>query len=322
MDKAKKNKIWRRLSEGRSLADVGVAVRDGRYDLTGISVETPKIIRTTQTPTGNVAKISGITKIERARWTRLDFTSAKLAHLLFLGCSIEDCVFDQSCCSDWGVWNTEFIRCSFRGTDLKDSALGAVDDFGRRNRFVEVDFSAADMRRTVWQAAQMNGCAFHDTKLDRVDFGTTVFVDCIFSGELRETIFSRKGFRGERFPPNDMERVNLSRASLRLVEFRGTSLDTAILPSGDDHIVIENLEEVLARLIPLVAAQQRVGWRSVRILLESMKKWAGAGQKRNVLSKSDIVEQVGPDGLSQFLQLLSKAVHGSKSQIDGRKQVD
>ena len=91
---------------------------------------------------------------------------------------------------------------------------------GRRNTYVGVDFTEADLRGTAYVAAAFERCLFRKTKLLKVNFGTSTFADCRFEGQLREVIFWRsnlfaRGFPEDAFPPNEMVNVDFSRAQLR-----------------------------------------------------------------------------------------------------------
>jgi hypothetical protein len=105
------------------------------------------------------------------------------------------------------------------------------------------------------------------------------FTDCSFEGELSGVLFYRTGFRGERFPPNEMKRVDFRRAKLPWTEFRGLDLDEVFFPEDDDHIVIDRYPETLDRLLAHFCGRSDMGSRRLATRFEHRKKWLGPHQR-------------------------------------------
>lgn len=211
--------IWKQLTQGRRLDGIGASKIGKRYDLRNLHVAEPYPIKKMRTNIADVTFLRGITSIEDAIWRSIDFSFSRLPGLRFLRCHIDDCVFDHCQMRDLRVWGTKFSNVSFRSADLRDGSLGGVDR-GERTSFRNADFTAADLRDIGCNAAEFVGCDFSHAKLDKVDFQSSTFTDCIFEGELREVLFYRRGFEGEQFPPNEMTRVDLRGAKLRWSQFR------------------------------------------------------------------------------------------------------
>jgi uncharacterized protein YjbI with pentapeptide repeats len=170
-----------------------------------------------------------------------------------------------------------------------------------------VDFTGADMRGTMYGAAEFLRCKFNRAKLKKVDFQSSTFTDCSFEGELRGVLFYRTGFRCERFPPNEMKRVDLRRAKLRWSEFRRLDLDEVLFPEDDDHIVVESFPETLERLLAYFRGRSDFGSRKLTARFELDKKWLGSRQRIGVLNKQDLMESVGEEGLETVLQIIGSA---------------
>ncbi|MGP0059295.1 MAG: pentapeptide repeat-containing protein [Beijerinckiaceae bacterium] len=172
------------------------------------------------------------------------------------------------------------------------------------NLFNDVDFTSADLRKTVYVAAGFTGCKFTNTKLDKVDFQSSNFTDCAFEGELREVIFCRKGFKGENFPENRMARIDLSRARLRWTEFRGLDLKDVYFPKDDEHIIVENFPEVLEKLLNFFKSMSDNGSKRLAAALKNRRKWLGTNQTVGIFNKADLVEIAGEEGLQSFMRII------------------
>jgi hypothetical protein len=201
------------------------------------------------------------------------------------------------------MWGTTVADTSFRSADLRKSALGGVDG-KKRNHFRMCDFTKADMRQTAHVSADMTGCVFSDTNLSKVDFQGTVFEDCRFEGALSEVLFCRQAFRGESFPANEMKGVDLSRAHLRYVEFRGLDMRDVRWPEGDDYVIIDDYVATLDRLLNVLKGGESVSHRKLGAILAMQRKWAGAHQRVGVLSKPDLIDVAGKQTVEELLRLV------------------
>jgi uncharacterized protein YjbI with pentapeptide repeats len=214
-------------------------------------------------------------------------------------------VFDGCELHDLRVWRTEFSNVTFRSADLREAVLGGTSkEDSTRNSFHDVDFTRADMRGSVYGAAEFVRCKFNHAKLNKVDFQSSTFVDCSFEGELREVVFNSRGYKGERFPANEMKRVDLRRAKLRSTEFRGLDLSDVLLPEDDDHIVVENYPETLDRLLAYFGGRSDLSSRALTIHFEHDKKWLGPRQKVGLLNKHDLVKWGGEDGFEAVMRII------------------
>lgn len=302
--------VWERLIGGKSLEGLGLSIKDGRIDLSGLFIPDPIVTNQFSTKIADVKVLGNLIKIKKANWNALDFTGSRLNHFLFFDSIINDCIFDKCSCQNWGMWGTTISNTRFHATDLRDSALGGIDK-GKRNVFRKVDFTKGDLRRIACTSAEFIDCLFRDTKLNKVNFGGSQFVRCTFEGELREVCFNRYGFRAEKLPPNEMIDVDFSRAQLRTVEFRELDLDKVRFPEDEDHVILTNYPEALDRIIGYFKGKTDVSSRMLVADLGCLRKWVGPRQRQGVLNKKDLVEGLPPGGeeelIKKILELISES---------------
>jgi uncharacterized protein YjbI with pentapeptide repeats len=325
IDQSLKLEGWRRLANDQSLADLSIPPKNGRLDLTGLVLPEPRIVQRWQTALANVAQVELNGVFRKARLRNLDFSGSKLPSLHFTECEISNCIFDRCDLRDLRLCDTTFRDCTFHKANLRDGALGAATVSGpfagKRNSFIGVDFSKADLRKTVYVAADFERCLFRNTILDKVGFGTSTFVDCQFEGELREVLFWRsdlfaRGLAENAFPPNEMKNVDFSHARLLDVEFRGLTLDQVKLPLDDEHIVINDLPMVLDKIISALHGQADETARVLTAYLGIVRKWAVPGA-RGVLNKRSIAEAVNGEAVERLVTLIEKYGSGEKPERHG-----
>jgi uncharacterized protein YjbI with pentapeptide repeats len=304
MDANVQSEVWSRLIESKPLSDMGLGSIGGRFDIRGTCAPSPMTDKSYRSPFGEVHQLVGAVTIRGATWKSLDFSNSRMEALRFFGCTIDDCVFDRCSCRDWRLWSTTVSDSRFHSADLRQSGLGGIQG-GIRNAYRNVDFSEADLRSTAYHAAEFTNCTFKNTRLDGVDFQTSVFTNCHFEGVLREVQFHRRGFRGDAFPPNEMLRVDFSRAKLRWVEFRGLDLESVRFPEDDEHIVLNDYRAALGRLLDTLKCRTDLAGRRLASALEMARKWAGPRQQRGVLNTRDLFEMCGTEEeLNRFLDLI------------------
>lgn len=221
-------------------------------------------------------------------------------------CEIHNCRFDDCRFEDLRVWSSKFSDTSFVGAGLRRAALGGAQE-DRRTVFSNVNFTNADLRQSMYQAAAFEGCVFKNAKLFKIDFQSSTFSDCTFEGQLREVMFYRRGFRGELFPANEMKNVDFSRAKLRFVEFRGLDLDQVKLPIDPNHIIVAPYLETLDRMIAALRAEDDPTTRVIVAYLGHERKWVGPNQIQGVLNIEDLREVDGEIGVQRVLSLLRES---------------
>jgi uncharacterized protein YjbI with pentapeptide repeats len=307
MDPSRASEVWSRLVSGRPLDDLGLPVVGGRVDLRGLAAPEPSTVRQYTTPTANVKELGNLVVIQGARWTNLDFTKGQLKSLRLHDSKIENCCFDGAKCSDWRIWGTSISNTSFKTADLRKAALGGVDGV-RRNAFYRVDFTKADLRQTVNKSADFVDCTFSDSKLVKVDFQGSVFVNCAFSGDLVEVSFHRTAFGGEKLPPNEMLNVDFANARLRSVEFRGLDLDTVTLPDDNEHIIVHDYARTLDHALVALKERSDMGSKQLAAYLGVYRKWAGRSQKKGVFHRGDLIKASSEEAVAEFLRIVEISV--------------
>jgi hypothetical protein len=208
------------------------------------------------------------------------------------------------------MWTTRIEDVTFRSTDLRQSALGGIVE-NHTNAFHRVSFIECDMRQTAYTSARFSECTFRSTRLDNVNFQGSIFEDCTFEGELKEVCFNRTGFGAEKLSPNDMVRVDFSRASLRSVEFRNLDLNEVRFPTDEEHIVLNNYPRMLDIVLQKLQTQDGMTSKKLAAYLGVYRRWAGPRQQRGSLNKNELLEVGGEQGLRLFLSILES--EGSKS---------
>jgi hypothetical protein len=172
---------------------------------------------------------------------------------------------------------------------------------GVRNTFVGVDFSEANLSGTIYEAAAFEGCLFSNSKLVKIDFQTSAFTNCRFEGELDDVLFYRHGFKGEKYPPNEMVNVDFSRARLKHVGFRGLMLDRVRLPNDDEHLVLKNFDTTLAQMAGALQRQSDPIAKKLVAFIGLKRKWAVPNQAQGYISVLDLADIVGQDGVKRFV---------------------
>src|ERR1041385_6137307 len=238
-----------------------------------------------------IKALEGILELRGIHWKGIDFSNCRLDSLRFFDCTVEDCSFEGGRCQDWRMWRTTVSNTSFRKTDLRKSVLGGVSPRETtRNSFRSIDFTKADLRKTVYVSADMIDCLFAETNLTKVDFQGTIFKNCVFSGPLNEVIFYRNDFQGERFPPNEMKGVDFQGATFHHVEFRNLNMNEVKWPESNQHIVLSNYKACLKKMIEALSNRTDVQSKKLQAILKTKLKWAGHNQREGVLSKLDLLE--------------------------------
>ena len=194
--------VWTRLLQGEPLDGIPLGKRDGRIDLRGLRAPDPTVLRTLEVAGDRMSLLDLKSVARNVPWRRLDFTGARLNGLRLTNVIAEDCIFDDCEMRDLRMWGCSVHSTSFKGANLRQAVLGGVLN-DQLNSFSHVDFSNADLRKSVYQAASFTDCDFSGARLENLDFQSSAFKRCRFAGELSDVMFYRRGFRCEAFPPND-----------------------------------------------------------------------------------------------------------------------
>lgn len=290
--------IWDRLLAGKPLDGLGLETRDGRVDVRGLEFSEPTVMRRFQFHGRTIAETdSGV--INAMKCCNLDFSCSRLAGLRLMRCLVENCRFDGCDLQGVRIWGSSFRHVSFKGANFHGSLLGGAQE-GVRNAFVEVDFSEANLTGTTYEAAAFERCTFSNAKLVKIDFQSSTFTDCCFEGQLDDVLFYRQGFKGEKFPPNEMANVDFSQARLKHVGFRGLVLDRVRLPNDDEHIVLKNFATTLDQMVLALQAQDDPIAKKLVAFIGIKRKWVVPNQAQGHISVPDLADLVGKEGVERF----------------------
>ncbi|MEU6024176.1 hypothetical protein [Micromonospora sp. NPDC047134] len=168
-----------------------------------------------------------------------------------------------------------FVRCRFDGLRFQDVALGSGMDL---SQYVECSFDGAVLTGTAGYS-RFIGCTFRNSEIRDLTAGYLELVDCLFSGRIRSTTFwgapppgSAERFtsdlaflakQGRAEPPgyralalresNKFHGNDFSGVDLVGVDFRyGIDLTRQRLPTGSDHLYLEDAEAALHRALALL----------------------------------------------------------------------
>jgi uncharacterized protein YjbI with pentapeptide repeats len=307
--------IWDRLLAGKPLDGLGLEKRDGRIDVRGLELPEPTVLRRFKFHGVAIVTVdSGI--IHGMKWRNLDFSDSKLADLRLMRGLIENCRFDDCDLQAVRIWATSFRNVSFKGANLRGSVLGGAHE-GVRNTFVDVDFSEANLTGTIYEAAAFERCTFRKAKLVKIDFQTSGFKDCLFEGELDDVLFYRQGFKGEKYPPNEMANVDFSCATLRHVGFRGLMLDRVRLPNDDEHIVLRDFAATLDQMVTALQRPSDPVATKLVAFIGIKRKWAAPNQAQGYINVSDLADLVGQEGVKRLLAAIPMGAR-VEAQTGGR----
>lgn len=150
-----------------------------------------------------------------------------------------------------GVAESRFIRCSFERLRTPKVCFGAGPT---QSVYVECSFDHSRFKANAPGNARFERCTFRDVKIDYMIGQGLEFIDCVFTGQLKEVVFwgsvgmdqlvGAYGRETNEFTGND-----LSGATLIDTGFRGgVDLTKNILPLGIGTLVALDGAETLARV--------------------------------------------------------------------------
>jgi uncharacterized protein YjbI with pentapeptide repeats len=269
--------VLARMSSLDSLADLALGEHEGRVDLRGFAVPQPEVIAEAYAaeagPDGAATvlrQMSGLVEFRGIELANLDLSHSHLDHLRFDDAVLTDCLFDSARCRDWRAWHFTVERSSFRGADLRDSAIGTWQE-QTGNSYRDVTFADADLRGIVCLAASFTDCDFSGVRLDQAEFNGCDFVRCKFAGPLDEVRFlADPGGIGGKTTAGVMREADFSQATLRLVEFGGYPMDDVVLPEESDaQVVVRHYPCVVRRALELLSEDFTPETRQLRTRLRT-----------------------------------------------------
>jgi uncharacterized protein YjbI with pentapeptide repeats len=236
----------------------------------------------------------------------VDIFESDLSGVSLDRCEIVRAGFNGVFCRDWRCFALTAERSSFERVDFRRTVF-APGGQGGFTVFRGVVFTKVDFRRVVFASVQFQDCDFRFCNLKGIDFGGSVFESCRFEGVLDGVVFNRLGPGGTPgIGINEMRDVDLSRATLKSVEFRNLDLTDTKLPSGDCHVLVRSYRARLAAAIDkLDALGSSSDYRALSAYLAVYLRWAGPNQVWGVLHIPEMKRVGGEDAVNQVLPVLS-----------------
>ncbi len=234
-------------------------------------------------------------------WRDIDFTGSDFGEAMFVGCEISNCIFERANCQNIGFWDVRLAGCNFNHANLRSSVWGALSsEQPRPNVFKECTFDCADLRDTVHFAEQYYSCSFRNSRLRKLQLDGTVFKDCVFEGALDQLMFLKRSSRGPDLPENSMEGCDLSKCTLKFVEFRNMNLTNTRLPLGGVHIFLPRGPE------DLLEWSRRLGEDSITLgALGFIKFLAETCGTPSIIAESDITKNFSKEQIDLLRRVAS-----------------
>lgn len=150
-----------------------------------------------------------------------------------------------------GVVESRFTRCSFERLRAPRVCFGAG---GSQSVYVECSFDHSRFKANAPGNARFERCTFRDVKIDYMIGDGLEFIDCVFTGQLKEVVFwgsvgMQKLARAYGRVTDEFTGNDLSGADLIDCGFRGgVDLTKNTLPPGIGTLVALDGAETLARV--------------------------------------------------------------------------
>lgn len=129
------------------------------------------------------------------------------------------------------IARSTFDRCRFDGIRVKDVSLGGG---GEPSVFRDCSFDGARFTRTLPLLVRFERCTFRDVVMRKWVTTDVEFVDCVFSGDLRELTVSGAGERPNEIIGNDLRDAIMVGGGFRA----GVDLTRQRLPTDPRHVLV------------------------------------------------------------------------------------
>lgn len=145
--------------------------------------------------------------VKGMRFQRVDFSACGKSWAgQFDFCTVQECLFSGAVLPT--NLGSDFRLCKFVGAKLKGAVL--------RGRFVECDFSDADMASALGDGVMFERCSFAGANMRKVQFTGAKFVECRFAGAR----FGSGSFARSAFVSCDLKLAELGNTVIEGVSMR------------------------------------------------------------------------------------------------------
>ncbi|MBX3407765.1 MAG: pentapeptide repeat-containing protein [Phycisphaeraceae bacterium] len=300
--------LWDILRAGGPFEDF--PRHDGRIDLRNKRIAVPRVKDVGAFGPYPVGRLSLTPSLRKVYLKDIDFSGSKLIHLQMAQSSFTNCRFDIADFRYWLMWSTRIADCSFVGTRLDESQLGAVLPDGSQNRFKRVKFVRSRMKHVDCAGAVFDECLFENVAMDGTEFGSACsFTHCTFRGEIHDVQFGsrvllpndQRRLYGE-LPRGILDCVDFSRAVLRYVAFGDVQIGDVRWPDPTTHVVLTGYRSCIDRLLAAFArtGADEVASRYFHTIRESL----GEHEEVGVFYKPDLINLLGKRTAVRVLSLL------------------
>lgn len=161
----------------------------------------------------------------------------------FVGVDFSGGPWDQ-----WMAIDCRFERCKFGGLRVRDGE----PYFGggpHRSLYLDCNFDGANLRHFSPGRARFERCTFHRVIISDGYPRVAEFVDCSFSGRIRDTVFWARAPFPQDEELNEFVRNDFSQCVLDGVSFRGgIRVSDQRLPESTEYLYVADLAAVLNHL--------------------------------------------------------------------------
>lgn len=133
-----------RLVRGVPLDGLGLGRVNGRWDLRGMRFSAVKRSPGPSAGDYSTTRMEGVDTLRGVRLEGLDLSGSAWEHLRMFSVTVRDCVLEGAQVPDLRMWDSYWLDCSLRGTDLRSSSMGGSTPLWRRSgtmSWTGVDFT-------------------------------------------------------------------------------------------------------------------------------------------------------------------------------------
>jgi uncharacterized protein YjbI with pentapeptide repeats len=239
------------------------------------------ILRRTRRKDCRIAVEGAVLEVVRSKLQRADVSGQNVAALI--------------------ARHSTFESCSFAGTAFRGGDFGLEDV-----RYVDCDFTGADLRKVDPGNARFERCTFDGAFIEGWIARCAQFVGCRFATTVRDTLFwGRPSECVERRDRNDFYDNDFSKARLIDTLFvHGIELDKQKLPEGDDYLILDGATARIAAARAEVEQWNDTGNR--RVALANLQTLASHAQEQDPLFVPKTYTLLPPLAAEELWKLLAR----------------
>ena len=230
----------------KRLKEVAFGTHEGRLDLRGLPIFTniSGVKETSVQATGFNRDYTFVTldkppEFHSASWDSIDFSFAEIDHLRLFLSEVSNCLFLDATVRDWRNWGTRFSDCNFSRADLRNSNIGGASHQGKNMEYINCHWAEGKLKDAVLSGAAYRNCFFENVTLAEEQIAECAFVNCTFSGTLKDIMFDGRK-RDSESPwavrPDAAVDCDFSSCTFEGVEFLGIDTRKLRLPNTGQRV--------------------------------------------------------------------------------------